>query len=133
MKDLQPYVCTFEDCQTASSQYNSLKRLDEHERSAHIWVKASSECLFCKVHVSHNAVRDEVGLLRYGPHIGQHLEEIAFLASPKAHGDWDFYSDVSSCNDHPFRCPEFDCEEVYGTISDLKWVAIYLDLPSDCF
>ncbi|KAI4158441.1 MAG: hypothetical protein LQ342_007439 [Letrouitia transgressa] len=106
MSDLSPYICTVEECSNPHRQYWSVNRYLEHEITVHELRErnlsrdriknrklASIKCPFCGLQTAEGKGPDS-----RGRHLGQHLEEIAFLVAPKVYEDWEFYSDPSSPN-----------------------------------
>ena len=101
MKDLRPYVCTFQDCFRADYTYASRKAFLSHEHDVHgfegtYWRTRQrglpKNCAFCEEVLSNY---DRIDRSR---HLARHMEEIAFTVVPKPYEDWDFYSDTSSVN-----------------------------------
>ena len=103
MRDLRPYGCTIEDCSQPDETFTSVKDFLEHEVVSHDSpdfypvddfakvAEKSIRCPFCGLHTTEGKGRHS-----RGKHIGQHMEEIAFMVVPKAYEDWEFYSEASS-------------------------------------
>ena len=104
MSDLRPYTCTAEECSQPEKSYSTLKYYLRHEILSHEVqysvdpidefvkrVKESITCLFCGQRTTHGGGKNS-----RGRHVGQHMEEIAFMVVPKAYEDWEFYSEASS-------------------------------------
>lgn len=96
LEDLQPYTCTFKDCEVADHMYTSRAAFSQHEALEHSVVvpdpdpteNVDPEYLFCNEDIGF----DRTERVR---HIGRHMEEIAFAVVTKPYEEWDFYS-VSS-------------------------------------
>jgi ankyrin repeat protein len=73
MKDLRPYQCLHEDCQTADQLYDSLKDWISHESECHGRSLQRQKCPFC----------DE---LPNNYHIASHLRKIALFSLPRSTG-----------------------------------------------
>ncbi|KAE8416102.1 hypothetical protein BDV36DRAFT_297473 [Aspergillus pseudocaelatus] len=87
LRDLRPYLCTYEDCKDADQQYDSLSDWINHETITHqsksntaynekreMSVKAPRKCPFC--------------LEDAGPHhIATHLRRVACFSLPRSVGD----------------------------------------------
>lgn len=112
MRDLQPYVCTFPNCDLAHETFPSLNQYLVHEIRTHElgglegapshdniegkavirkMRKASVVCLFCG-----DRTEEGSGHGSRGRHVGRHMEEIAFTVVSKGYEEWEFYSDSSS-------------------------------------
>ena len=102
MNDLRPYVCTAEDCSQPEETYSTVKDYLRHEIYRHeapffsidIFKKLANKsitCLFCGQQTTEGR-----GPHSRRRHVGQHMEEIAFMVVPKAYEDWEFYSEASS-------------------------------------
>ena len=104
MNDLRPYACTAEDCSQPNQTYSTLKDYLRHEILSHEvpysvdpiddFAKLAGKsitCLFCGLLTTEGR-----GQHSRGRHVGQHMEEIAFMVVPKAYEDWEFYSEASS-------------------------------------
>lgn len=104
MSDLRPYTCTAEECSQPEKTYSTLRYYLRHEILSHEVqysvdpiddfvkrVKESITCLFCGQRTTHGTGKNS-----RGRHVGQHMEEIAFMVVPKAYEDWEFYSEASS-------------------------------------
>ena len=104
MNDLRPYACTAEDCSQPDEAYSTVKDYLRHEISSHEVpylcehiddckkiAGKSITCLFCGQQTTEGR-----GQYSRGRHVGQHMEEIAFMVVPKAYEDWEFYSEASS-------------------------------------
>ena len=104
MNDLRPYACTAEYCSQPDETYSTLKDYLRHEILSHegcfdvgpfdSFAKIAGKsitCLFCGQQTTEGR-----GQHSRGRHVGQHMEEIAFMVVPKAYEDWEFYSDASS-------------------------------------
>lgn len=101
MSDLRPYACTAEDCSQPDETYSTVKRYLGHEILFHEVPNPADDfakregksitCLFCGQQTTEGK-----GQHSRGRHVGQHMEEIAFTVVPKAHEDWEFYSEASS-------------------------------------
>ena len=143
MSDLRPYTCTAEECSQPEKTYSTLKYYLEHEIMSHEVqssldrfdeyvkrVKESITCLFCGQRTT-----EGMGKNFRGKHVGQHMEEIAFMVVPKAYEDWEFYSEASSeiqadphtllyrwyghrCN-IIWRVTGRQCDRVFSTENDL--------------
>ncbi len=108
LQDLRPYVCTVEDCDEPTTQFNSRRSYLLHEIRWHElepgefdsdlqeWKRkenATGVCVFCGEQTGgKNNSRDK--------HIGRHMEEIAFAVVRKPYEEWDFYSDSSGPAHH---------------------------------
>ena len=108
LQDLQPYVCTVEDCDEPMTQFNSRRSCILHEIRRHelksgdfdsdlverkLRESAAGVCIFCGEQTgSKNNSREK--------HIGRHMEEIAFAVVRKRYEEWDFYSDSSGPAHH---------------------------------
>ena len=104
MNDLRPYACTTEDCSRPDQTYSTVKGYLFHEIYSHevqfpiydvdVFKKIAEKsitCLFCGQQTTEGR-----GQHSRGRHVGQHIEEIAFMVVPKAYEDWEFYSEASS-------------------------------------
>ena len=104
MTDLRPYICTVKECPQANETFGSIKDYLKHEITTHevdnVGVrtrpipqraKESITCIFCGMQTAWGK-----GPHSRGRHVGQHLEEIAFIVVPTAYEDWAFYSDSTS-------------------------------------
>ena len=104
MNDLRPYTCTAEDCSQPEKTYSTVKYYLRHEILSHEVpysvdpidgfakrVGNSITCLFCGQRTTEGR-----GQNSRGRHVGQHMEEIAFMVVPKAYEDWEFYSEALS-------------------------------------
>ncbi len=101
-KDLQPYVCTFPNCENADQTYESRKSFISHEIAKHrgfdTWNVPTeriyqrtiplSDCPFCGEAIG--------GARSLKCHLGKHLEEVAFAVVTRPYEEWEFYSDSSS-------------------------------------
>ncbi|KAI9729212.1 MAG: hypothetical protein M1834_007004 [Cirrosporium novae-zelandiae] len=81
LRDLRPYVCTYEDCKEADLQYDSLRDWINHEYQHHINISSLNgsppesferECPFC---LTKNISPS---------HVASHLQRIACFALPRA-------------------------------------------------
>lgn len=101
MHDLEPYLCTFAECEDSARTYVYRASWLEHEITSHrsrLPLGPKEErttcsltieriiCPFCKETIE----------LRNSSHVGRHLEEIAFTIINSKYEDWEFYSDTSS-------------------------------------
>ena len=100
LRDLQPYVCTVEDCNEPTMQFDSRRSYILHEITQHELTpgdflastyrkpeeSAARACLFCG---------EVFRIDDHGKHVSRHMEEIAFAVVRKPYEDWDFYSDSS--------------------------------------
>ena len=104
MSDLQPYTCTAEGCSQPEKTYSTLKYYLRHEILSYEVqhsvdpvdecvrrLKESIICLFCGQRTTEGRGKNS-----RGRHVGQHMEEIAFMVVPKAYEGWEFYSEASS-------------------------------------
>ena len=116
MSDLQPYTCTAEECSQPEKTYSTLKCYLRHEILSHEvqhsvapvaeFVKKVNEsitCLFCGQRTTEGRGKNS-----RGRHVGQHMEEVAFMVVPKAYEDWEFYSEASSGVQAGFRCEKIN-------------------------
>ncbi|KAB8204928.1 hypothetical protein BDV34DRAFT_196567 [Aspergillus parasiticus] len=89
LRDLRPYVCTYEDCKDADQQYDSLSDWINHETSTHqsesniasnmkgeMSIQASRKCPFCL---------EDAG----SHHVAMHLRRVACFSLPRSAGDKD--------------------------------------------
>ena len=111
MRDLRPYICTARECDHATKSFPSLNRYLTHEIEAHELypserssdriIKSKKQesivCIFCG-----ERTQAGKGDNARGRHVGGHMEEIAFTVVPKAYEEWEFYSESSSANSHPY-------------------------------
>ena len=117
LTDLRPYICTVEGCRQADEQYTSIKAYLQHEILVHestgqemskdnIMAKrrVSISCPFCGMQTVEGTSENS-----RGPHVGKHIEEIAFTVVPQAYEDWDFYSDSSCDLSKNGRCARAGC------------------------
>lgn len=98
LQDLQPYVCTVEDCDEPTTQFNSRRSWIQHEIIWHglepedsdsdLLERRLSMCIFCGEQTGGKDNNRQ-------KHIGRHMEEIAFAVVRKPYEEWDFYSDSS--------------------------------------
>ena len=126
MRDLRPYGCTVENCNQADETFTSVKDFLEHEVVSHgmpdfylvdDFAKVagkSIKCPFCGLQTT-----EDRGRHSRGKHVGQHMEEIAFMVVPKAYEDWEFYSEDSSGKqedtcERPYICEQPGCEDPVG-------------------
>lgn len=108
LQDLQPYVCTVEDCDEPTTQFNSRRSRILHEIRRHemgpgdfnsdllerkLKESAVGMCVFCGERTGGKDNNRE-------KHIGRHMEEIAFAVVRKPYEEWDFYSDSSGLAHH---------------------------------
>lgn len=132
MNDLRPYVCTAEDCSQPNETYFTLKDYLRHDILSHEvpygidlfddFAKLAGKsitCLFCG-----QKTIEGRGQHSRGRHVGQHMEEIAFMVVPKGYEDWEFYSDASSriqaditqyplsSHDHEYDWQMHECEKI---------------------
>ena len=112
LRDLQPYVCTVEDCNEPTMQFDSrrsylLHEITQHELTpGHFRASTSRKpeenlarvCLFCG---------EELRIDEHGKHVSRHMEEIAFAVVRKPYEDWDFYSDSSGPSDGEIEAHHF--------------------------
>ena len=103
LQDLEPYVCTFEDCDEPTTQFKSRRSRILHEIRRHelepgdfnsdlverkLRESSVGVCIFCGEQTGgKNNNREK--------HIGRHMEEIAFAVVRKPYEEWDFHSDSS--------------------------------------
>ena len=108
LRDLTPYVCTVEDCDEPTKQFNSRRSYVLHEIRWHelghevfdpklaerkLKESVTGGCIFCGEQTGgENNNREK--------HIGRHMEEIAFAVVRKPYEEWDFYSDSSGQAQH---------------------------------
>ena len=134
MNDLRPYMCTAEECSRPEKTYSLLRNSLRHDILSHEVqysvdhvdefvkrVKESITCLFCGQRTT-----EGMGKNSRGKHVGQHMEEIAFMVVPKAYEDWEFYSEASSeIQAEPHRCKKISlvtgsrCKSVLSTARNL--------------
>ena len=108
LQDLRPYLCTVENCDEPTTQFNSRRSLLLHEIRWHemdlgefepdllewkLRESATGVCVFCGEQTGGKTNSRE-------KHIGRHMEEIAFAVVRKPYEEWDFYSDASGPADH---------------------------------
>ena len=108
LKDLRPYVCTYEDCTEADQQYDSIKDWMNHEVNAHQDTKShppyssgqSSDGrglgqLATPVTPNHTCRHECPICLEKSPsfsHVGAHLRRVAVFALPRSVAAKDGYS-----------------------------------------
>ena len=105
MNDLQPYICTFPNCDGTPQTFPSFRQSLSHEILQHETTeyeemvstyskfmtyirekrRASVVCHFCGKHT-----------IRGEKHIGRHMEEVAFAVVTKPYEEWEVYSDSLS-------------------------------------
>lgn len=108
LQDIQPYVCTVEDCDEAMTQFNSRRAYILHEIRRHelkpedfnsdllerkLRQSAAGVCVFCGEQTGGKDNNRQ-------KHIGRHMEEIAFAVVSRSYEEWDFYSDSSDPAHH---------------------------------
>ncbi|KAL4788603.1 hypothetical protein BJX76DRAFT_353049 [Aspergillus varians] len=82
MRDLRPYVCTFEDCRDPNQQYESLTEWVAHESSNHgVQPKSNRSCPFCP----------QPSIDVY--HIAHHLRKVSTFSLPEIEGNEDAAAD----------------------------------------
>ena len=120
LQDLRPYLCTVENCDEPTTQFNSRRSLLLHEIRWHemdlgpdlldlelgefepdlidleLRESATGVCVFCGEQTGGKTNSRE-------KHIGRHMEEIAFAVVRKPYEEWDFYSDSSGPADHVIK------------------------------
>ncbi|MCJ1265253.1 hypothetical protein MMC22_005128 [Lobaria immixta] len=108
LQDIQPYVCTVEDCDEPMTQFNSRRAYILHEIRPHelkpedfdsdllerkLRESAAGVCVFCGEQTGGKDNNRQ-------KHIGRHMEEIAFAVVRRPYEEWDFYSDSSDPAHH---------------------------------
>lgn len=111
LHDLKPYVCTVEDCDEPTTQFNSRRSCTLHEIRRHevepggfesdllerkLRKSAAGVCIFCGEQTKGKNNNSE-------KHIGRHMEEIAFAVVRKPYEERDFYSDSSGTAHHDMK------------------------------
>ena len=123
LRDLRPYLCIYQGCDTADKTYASRATFLYHECTSHeqeftkvdigpeqrpltacagtAKLKSNTPaqeyamtCIFCR------EVLSETKWSERAVHLGRHMEEIAFSVVTKPYEDWDFYSDNSTKADN---------------------------------
>ena len=168
--DLRPYICTMETCDFKDLTFRSRRDFTLHERMHHDGgVKMRRRCIHCDTILEDAAqgvdhysqcTSDQISpffigsgftcqicgdwvhsqLPGYGPHVGQHMEEIAFSVVTKPYEDWTFYSASGSSQGSadsvevvkrnaqvgPYRCERINhstcepCNSFFSRPADLK-------------
>ncbi|KAL3476578.1 hypothetical protein BJX99DRAFT_258326 [Aspergillus californicus] len=78
MRDLRPYVCTFENCRDPHQQYESLTEWVLHESSNHgVQPKSCRDCPFCP--------QSNIDVY----HVARHLRKVSTFSLPEIEGDDD--------------------------------------------
>ena len=127
LRDLQPYVCTVEDCSEPTMQFDSRRSYLLHETTQHDIIitprdflastyrkpeeSAARVCLFCG--------EEDFRIDDHGKHVSRHMEEIAFAVVRKPYEDWDFYSDASGPFDGEIEAHHFPRFCSWKSLDDL--------------
>ncbi|QKX57876.1 uncharacterized protein TRUGW13939_04996 [Talaromyces rugulosus] len=137
LRDLRPYICTYEDCRDADQQYDRLGDWINHEAFTHqrksginssnnenLSIQESRKCPFCFEIVGRQ-------------HIATHLRRVACFSLPRSTGSDDESSQDSQISgradlrSNKSRCSEIRCETSFGGAESVSEAGPEVDLKNN--